>query len=152
MESSRSFFEKIKNNKFILIILITGVVFLFAPTGDKTEKNYDVSYEKNLKEETEAIIGKIEGAGKVSVMISFYDKGKAVPVTDRNETGEVLNEKTVSVSGKVALLKEEYPSVRGVVVVCRGGNNEKVKENIINAVAAITGAPVHSIKVYKMEE
>lgn len=152
MEIIKEVFRKLKNNKIILIILITGVIFLFIPANESEEKSYDVSYEKNLKEEAEAILGKIEGAGKVSLMISFSDKGRAIPVTDKNESGDILNEKTVSVSGKVALLKEEYPSVRGAIVVCEGGGNERVRENIINAVAAITGAPVHSIKVYKMEE
>ncbi|MDO5479716.1 MAG: hypothetical protein Q4G23_11205, partial [Clostridia bacterium] len=92
-----------------------------------------------------------EGVGKVSVMLSFYDKGTAFPITDKTENGESMNEKTVSASGKVALFKEEYPSVRGAVVVCQGGNDERLRDDIINAVAALTGAAMHNIKVYKME-
>ena len=143
--------NKIKNNKLILIILIIGVVFLFLPSGKEEVENYEGVYERELAAETENIIKKIKGAGRVSVMISFYDKGKAVPVTDKSGRSGEVNEKAVSVSGKLALLKEEYPKVRGVVVVCDGGNVEEVRRDIMNAVSALTGAPIHNIKVFKME-
>ena len=57
----------------------------------------------------------------------------------------------MSASGDVVLLKEEYPSVRGVVVVCEGGDDKKVKNDILEAVSALTGAPFHNIKIFKME-
>ncbi len=152
MEILKKISEKIKNKKTVLIILFIGIAFLIIPTGKTEEINpYSGEYEKMLSAETEKILGKIEGAGKVFVMISFSDKGKAFPVTDKSESGTSVNEKTVSVSGKVTLIKEEYPSVRGVVVVAQGGADEGVKNDIINAVSALTGAPVHNIKVFKME-
>ncbi len=152
MEKIKNIMGKIKNNKTILVILFIGMALLMIPAGEKNVKEPENNlYETELTEETEKIIGKIEGAGKVYVMISFNDKGKTYPVTDRNENGGSVNEKTVSVSGKVALRKEEYPSVRGVVVVAEGGGDERVKNDIINAVSALTGAPIHNIKVFKLE-
>lgn len=151
MENIKNLFDKLKNNKLVFFILIIGVIFLFIPSEKKEEEHYDGSYERTLAEKTEDILEKIEGVGKVSVMLSFYDKGTAFPITDKTENGESMNEKTVSASGKVALFKEEYPSVRGAVVVCQGGNDERLRDDIINAVAALTGAAMHNIKVYKME-
>ncbi len=151
MENIKGIFAGITNNKMILIILIIGVIFIFMPTDKAEEKNYDGSYEEKLANEAEELLSEIEGAGKLSLMITFEDKGEAVPVTDKAGKGENLSEKTVAVSGKLALIREEYPTVRGVVVVCRGAENEIVRENIINAVAALTGAEVHNIKVFKME-
>ncbi|MBQ2941237.1 MAG: hypothetical protein IJD97_03265 [Clostridia bacterium] len=151
MDSIKSLFEKLKNNKLILIILIIGVAFLFIPAEKEEKASYDGSYEKELSEKTEEILGKIEGAGRVKVMLSFYDKGTGIPVTDKTENRESVNEKTVSASGKVVLLKEMYPSVRGAVVVCDGGESERVKNDISEAVAALTGAPFHNIKIFKME-
>lgn len=150
MIKAENIIGKLKNNKVILVILIIGVIFLFIPEGSKEEVRCDGNYEKEFTEKTKGILEEIEGAGRVSLVISFYDKGKTVPLTDKSENGETINEKTVSTSGKVALLKEEYPSVRGVVVVCDGGGNEGVREDIINAVSALTGAPLHNIKVFKM--
>ncbi len=154
MEIIKRFLDKLKNNKAILIILIIGAVFLLFPTGgEKEEKVYsDMDYEEKLKEDLAKTLSEIEGAGKVSLMITFSDKGKTFPLTDKSETGENVNEKTVSVSGKVAVLKEAYPSVRGVVVVAEGGGSRSLCENIINAVSALTGAPIHHIKVFKMED
>jgi stage III sporulation protein AG len=154
MEIIKEFFGKFKNNKGVLLILIIGAVLLLVPSQGKKEdtKKQDYIYEEKLKDELERTLSEIEGAGKTSVMITFSDKGKIYPLTDKSETGQNINEKTVSVSGKVAVLKEAYPSVRGVVVIAKGGGNELVKENIINAVSALTGAPFHQIKVFKMEE
>ena len=152
MIKAENIIGKLKNNKVIIVILIIGVIFLFLPDAPEEGADYDYNYEKELTEKTKSILEEIEGAGRVSLVISFYDKGKTVPLTDKSESREAINEKTVSTSGKVALLKEEYPSVRGVVVVCDGGENEGVRENIINAVSALTGAPFHNIKVFKMED
>lgn len=154
MEIIKNLYDKLKNNKAVLIILIIGVALLLFPTGEKNEEkvNNDLGYEEKLSEKLKETLSKIEGAGRVSVMITFSDKGKTFPLTDRSESGENINEKTVSVSGKVAVLKEAYPTVRGVVVVAEGGSNKVVKENIINAVSALTEAPVHQIKVFKMED
>ena len=152
MIKAENIIGKLKNNKVIIVILIIGVIFLFLPDAPEEGADYDYNYEKEFTEKTKSILEEIEGAGRVSLVISFYDKGKTVPLTDKSESRETINEKTVSTSGKVALLKEEYPSVRGVVVVCDGGENEGVRENIINAVSALTGAPFHNIKVFKMED
>ena len=151
MEKIKTLSEKLKNNKIILIILIIGVGCLFVPSEKKEAVPEEGVYEREIRSATEKIIGEISGAGKVSVAMSFYDKGKSIPLTDKSENRESVNEKTVSQSGKVALFKEEYPSVRGGVVVCDGGDDEMVKGNIINAVSALTGAPIHNIKVFKME-
>ncbi len=154
MEIIKDFCDKLKNNKGILIILIIGAALLLLPSGGKKEeavKPY-YNYEESLTEELKNTLSKIKGAGKTSVMITFSDKGKIYPLTDKSETGQNVNERTVSVSGKVAVLKESYPTVRGVVVIAEGGDNETVQENLINAVSALTGAPFHQIKVFKMEE
>ncbi len=151
MENIKKTLEKFKNNKLIWLILIIGIVFLFIPAEKEEKVSYEGSYEKELLEKTESILEEISGAGRVSVMMSFYDKGTKVPLTDKTENKDATSEKTVSASGDVVLLKEEYPSVRGVVVVCEGGDDKKVKNDILEAVSALTGAPFHNIKIFKME-
>ena len=151
MKKIKATLGKLKHNKTILIILITGVALLFMPTGEKEKQPIKDNYEKEFVKELEGILGEIDGVGRVSVMVSFYDKGSKVPITDKSKTEESSNEKTISVSGEVAVLKEEYPAVRGVVVVCSGGGGNKVREDVINAVSAITGAAMHNIEVFEME-
>lgn len=146
------YLEKIKNKKLWIIICIIGIVLMLIPTsgGDEPKKEDD-SYQRTLTERTENLLALVEGAGRVKVMITFSDKGQSYPVTDVTEEGNRVQEKTVSSSGHVAVARETYPSVRGVVVVCEGAENPSVREAIVNAVAALTGAMLHNIRVLKMK-
>lgn len=50
---------------------------------------------------------------------------------------------------KTAIIKQSImPEVIGVIVTCRGAENNLVKENIINAVVAVTDIPSHKIQVF----
>lgn len=142
--------NKLKNNKAILLILIIGIALMVFPTANTDEEttNEELDYEKELTEKTERVLSLIDGAGKVKVMLTLEDKGTTHPVTEQGTGGE----KTVSSSGKMAVSKEDYPNVRGVIAVASGADSEKVKENIISAVRAVTGAPIHNIIVLKMKE
>ena len=82
MENIKKTLEKFKNNKLIWLILIIGIVFLFIPAEKEEKVSYEGSYEKELLEKTESILEEISGAGRVSVMMSFYDKGTKVPLTE----------------------------------------------------------------------
>ncbi len=141
--------DKLRNNKYICIILIIGIILMTLPLGEKKEEvsKEDFTYEAELTNKAEKILGEIEGAGRVRLMITFENKGETYPVTDKN--GE--NEKTVSFSGKMAVSREEYPKVRGVVAVCQGAKDEKIRADLINAIHALTGAKLHNIKVYEMK-
>lgn len=143
-------FDKLRNNKYICIILIIGIMLMTLPFGEKKEEipKNDFAYEEELTDKIEKILGEIEGAGRVKIMITFEDKGETYPVTDKNESSE----KTVSFSGKMAVSKEEYPKVRGVVAVCEGVKDERVRTDLINAIHALTGAGLHNIKVFKMKK
>ena len=47
---------------------------------------------------------------------------------------------------------EEYPAVRGVLIVAEGGDNPVVVQEIQEAVMALFGMDAHKIKVMKMKE
>ncbi len=146
------YLEKIKNKKLWIIICIIGIVLmLIPPANNEKPKATDDSYQKTLTEQTEKLLCLLEGAGRVKVMISFSDKGQSYPVTDVTEEGNRIQEKTVSASGHIAVSRETYPSVRGVVVMCEGAENPSVRESIVHAVAALTGAMLHNICVLKMK-
>ncbi len=149
MEELKKTVAKLKNNKLILVILIIGIVLLTIPLSgtDKEEKEKKTDYEATLTEKTEEVLALISGAGKVKVMLTLDNDGTTYPVTEKSQSGE----KTVSSSGKIAVSKEEYPEVRGVVVVASGADIPGVREDIIEAVRAVTGAPLCNIRVFKMK-
>jgi stage III sporulation protein AG len=104
--------------------------------------------------ETEArlstIVRSIEGAGDCRVLVTLANGVEYVYATeqktntDRQEDGSRLTERDDSESTAVVvdtdegrkglLVTEIQPTVRGVVVVCEGGDREEVRRRIIEAV------------------
>lgn len=173
------FFEKtaevLRKNKYVLLVLLAGVVLLLLPTGSgKEERTESVAEEsagfslKETEERLEAILGKIDGAGEVSVFLAVRSDAERVIASDR-ETGESMrdsgtsteqekNESTSTVilssdgDDTVVTLKYIYPEFTGAVVVCEGADKSSVKLNITEAVKAATGLTAEKITVVKMSK
>ena len=130
--------------------------------------------ERNLRRtdiKLEDILEKIDGAGDVKVMITYQDSGTQVVEKDKNtsensleesdSTGGVrstkeqqLQESTVyeeADAGNTPFVsKELLPKVEGILIVASGGDNQKVKQNISEAVLALFQVEAHRIKIVKM--
>ena len=136
-------------------------------TDNKDMKEYAAYLEKKL----ENILGKMEGAGKVKVMITLSDSGEKLVEKDENnkkssvtetdsdggnrKTTEQQTENTTvyveNGNGSYPYVgKEVMPTIEGVVVVCEGGGNSKVVSDISDTVMALFKVEAHKIKVVKM--
>ncbi len=117
----------------------------------------------NVQEEEkrlEEILSKIEGAGSVSVMITYYSgteksiayetKQNTSSSDGRSDTSE--DKKAVMTDGEPMVVKEVYPKVKGVIVVAQGAESVSVKQAISHAVEAACDVPAHRICIYKKEE
>lgn len=170
----RKGFKGDKRLKIIVIIGIIGVVLLLvseAFDGDvgSTAEGVNVSvnaqeYAKAVEKELSQIISKIEGAGECSVMVtmdcgietiyatqeeSSYEFDDNSESRDNSVSYVILNS---SSGGKQALvIKEIQPKLRGIIIVCEGGDNSKVKMNIINAVSSAFDISSTKISVQKMK-
>ncbi len=146
----------------ILFILLSG---LFTNNKNNTEvqPTNDIAYislkeyENELEQNLADIISSINGAGKTRVLLTMDSTVEQVYATDKNlsqsnneNTGDNAESKndtsanttyiTVELSDgtqQTVLLKEIQPKVRGVVVVCSGGDNDVVKEKIVDAVTKV---------------
>ena len=145
--------------------------------AEKSKEN--ISKENNTMEASkdeielklEDILEKIDGAGDVKVMITYQDSGTQVVEKDKNtsensleesdSTGGVrstkeqqLQESTVyeeADAGNTPFVsKELLPKVEGILIVASGGDNQKVKQNISEAVLALFQVEAHRIKIVKM--
>lgn len=176
-----------------LIIVIIGAIIIIASgslfSGNSNSSGLEKQDEEvtesasriddsedsdELEKELEMILSQIDGAGKVSVMITYVSGREIVPAYDtrrsENDTEERDNE-----GGTRKIRQEEYensiayiheqggskepiiikdfkPVVKGVVVVCDGAENPVVKDNVIKAVQALTDVPIHKIQVFKREK
>lgn len=162
----------------VLIIVIIGILGLlmialseFFPSG-KVEKGKDVantmdntSYSEGFKQRTEKelreIIGKIDGVGEVSLMITLDGTTEYVYAEDVDtETDEENDSKSNkykneviivdSDGGEKALIKKIVePKVKGVVIVCSGGGKTEIKERVTKAVSSALNISTNNICVEK---
>ncbi len=135
------------------------------------ENNTMKASKDEIERKLEDILEKIDGAGDVKVMITYQDSGTQVVEKDKNtsensleesdSTGGVrstkeqqLQESTVyeeADAGNTPFVsKELLPKVEGILIVASGGDNQKVKQNISEAVLALFQVEAHRIKIVKM--
>ena len=148
---------KNKNNRLICLILIIGVVLMAVASVDKNKKA-DVQPTATVTsvEDEEKRLANIDGAGEVSVMITYYSSSEKniayeTKVSSR-EKEESEDKKAVMTDGEPMVVKEVYPKVRGVIVTADGGGNSAVRSAISEAVTASLDVPAHRICIFKKEE
>lgn len=162
-EKINNFFNLKKNKNYIYIIVLIIVVLLILFSGNEpkeavidksmTESSY------NFENELLRIISEMSGVGRVSVFVN-YESGKEeivqTDITEKNTNGDLnRDEKTVIIGSgntqKPFIKKELYPKIAGIIVVCDGGGDVGVKNNIIYSIKAVTGLSATKIGVFKMK-
>lgn len=133
------------------------------------EENKNNSNE--LEEKLEKILSRISGVGNVEVLINYSESEEIVAMYNENrketstkeedETGgtRVITENDIK---RDVIYKEEegertpitqktvMPKIEGTIITAEGADNANVKENIIQAVSAVTGLASHKIQVFQM--
>ncbi len=160
-EKIKAFLSQKKNITVVYIIVIVGVILLCLPSFFQKEEEIKTETSFTGSEisvsEMEKILSEISGVGKCRVLIT-YESGKEYIIAkdvskSRDEQREDIDEKNITLgsgnSEKPFVLKENMPKVLGVVVVCRGGDSDKVKMQVTDAVSVLTGLSKNKIKVFK---
>ena len=172
--------KKLKRSDWLILVLAGILILIIALPTDTKEKKQAEEAKENISMEAskdeierklEDILEKIDGAGDVKVMITYQDSGTQVVEKDKNtsensleesdSTGGVrstkeqqLQESTVyeeADAGNTPFVsKELLPKVEGILIVASGGDNQKVKQNISEAVLALFQVEAHRIKIVKM--
>lgn len=158
---------------FVLFVLaVIAIAFLaiseFAENDkNKTDGEVSVSteeYAERIEEKLTYLISSVEGAGETVVMVTL-DAGEENVYAKEIKTDEEVNGdkesnnyeyeyiviKNGSSSESGLLLKVIEPDIRGVAVVCDGGDNASVRENIINTVSAVLDIKTNKISVCKRQ-
>ena len=143
--------KKYVNNKSLYIIIIIGVVFMLIVGGEQKD-DYKLQTFGEYSDEARlcSILEKVEGAGRVSVMITYYgtashDVALTKKVSEASSEKEMSKseESSVITSGGEPLIKGElYPEVKGALVISSGAGNIMVKKAITDAVCAALDIPV----------
>lgn len=155
--------------KYVLLVAALGVVLLLWPWKEKEEtaqsavQPAEVSSDvAELERKMEEILAKISGVGRVDVMLTLESGGELVLAADntlrysgspQNPDNYDRSSETVTVSGgngtEVVVTQERSAKFRGALIVCEGGDNDKVRLKIVEAVCALTGLGADRVAVVR---
>ena len=155
MPSGEQWRSWLRQYKLVLALAVVGLVLVAWPTrptasptpdsqGQVSEESFSV---EDLEQRLASAISRIQGAGDATVLLSLDQGVERVLAEDRvEEQGEKESSQeqtTVLCDGEdgeeVVLLTQYYPSFRGALVVCPGGDDPQVQLAITQAVSALTG-------------
>lgn len=149
--------------KYFIIAIIIGVGLMVIQLPSSNEKEVLVIEKEtiNIKEELEEVLSQINGAGRVSVMVTAYGSEEYEYLQDENistNTNSYESDvKTVLASKQGGgedpiIIRENYPLYKGALIVCDGGADPLVKLEITTAVSSLLGISSNNISITKMKE
>ncbi len=149
-------FKKLKSGRLleimvvvIIVVIVAIVLYNFLTKRDDGGENVSADYGTELEAQLGAVLSDIEGAGEVSVMISFSDEGETVIATETKvlEDGTVVTA-PVLVDGEVVVLEVKKPEISGVLIVAEGADDLSVRFDLLSAAASVLDINQSLIKVY----
>ena len=156
--------EKIKNPKTLVIIGVIGVLLIFiSGIGGKSEEPLQTTsldmgisseeYRQELEKDVKKIVTKITGSKNVAAIVtlesgmqykyaditedSSADKTDNSTTSTSSETKQgYITVKTADGGEQALLVTTKMPEIRGVAIVCLGGDDPIIAQKIENAVTA----------------
>ena len=161
-EKTELFLNKIRDNKYLALAAIIGVILMLIPnsTSKKTEEKKSADFPdfsvSEQEKKLESILKSIDGAGDVKVMLTLESGTEQVfaydsTVKENDEKNELVTVNNGSGVTKPVTVKYIYPKFLGAAVVCSGADSSKVRLSIIETVTAVTGLSADKISVIKMK-
>ena len=155
--------EWIKKHRWTILVLVVGFALMILP--DKAEEVpspqiQPQAEERTLEQELEEVLSKLEGAGKVKVLLSRSAGEEVHYQTDedirQSESGRDQQSRTVLITGTdrtdSGLVRRVDPPVYlGAVVICQGADSASIRLSIVDAVGTATGLSTDRISVLKMK-
>ena len=156
----------------VIILALCAIAALVASTfavekkdedlPEKTSEGYGAhtEYATGIENRLCKLLSEIEGAGAVKVMITLESGEEQVFARDSDSSldneadgDKSFKEKSeyVIVDGQAVRVKTVEPEIRGVAVVCEGGNDFTVKQSIVQAVTAVLGISAARVSVAQMK-
>lgn len=154
--------------KYAALVALIGAGLLLWPglTGEREEppKQEGRSGQEDLQQAMEEILGAMDGVGQVKVMLTVDSDGERqlAQDTELEYSGPTSSpedysrrSETVVVKGgsgsETVVVRQTYPTYRGALVVCQGGDRAEVRLAVTEAVAALTGLTTDRVTVAKWQ-
>ena len=148
--------------KYPILVALVGLGLMLLPSeqGPTEPVEPPQAVERSLEERLEALLGRIEGAGQVSVLLTEKEGSQTLyqtdSQTDADESGSRRTDDTVLVEDEnrteSGLVRQTLgPVYRGAVILCQGADDPTVKLAVVEAVRCVTGLGADQISVQKMK-
>ena len=150
--------------KFVVIVLSVGLALMLLPGFEKDNTNTTTlepqKSEVPLEASLSKILSKVQGAGRVEVMLNIEQGAKTIYQVDddisQGESSYSDRNQTVTLTdgqrNQYGLVQQVNPPIYlGAVVLCQGAGDPVVKLSVVEAVSKITGLNANQICVLKME-
>lgn len=164
-EKFKNIVSKLKDDKRLVIIVVLGLTGILLLTfseivpdkenkKESSEKKETVSYEEKMEKRLTEIVSSINGAGKTKVMITLESGDENVYAVENKSSEKQSESKFVVVDNNGEdsglLLKVVEPEIKGVAVVCEGGDSPQVRQEIIATVTAVLRISTNRVNIAKI--
>ena len=163
IEIKEKLLKTLKSPKLLLIGGLVGILLIFLSTIGNGEKKETLppeqtvfsieNYQAELEEDIKGLVKEISGSKRVSVVVTLENTASYSYADTREEattdkSGETLSEtdtelkkgyitvKNADGDEEALLITATMPEIRGVAIVCEGGDSEIISEKIMNTVTA----------------
>ena len=150
-----------------LLIFAAGLLLMMLPTGKRSTQAVQTAAQAAQtqeltpsQEEMEAILSRIDGVGRVDLLLTLRTSGASVYQTDTRTvtSGSGTTEECQTVFGQTSGSGKEpvvqttlAPQYQGALVVCDGADRASVRLAVVQAVTSLTGLGSNQIAVVKMK-
>jgi len=142
--------ERINVKKLLVpLLLAAAALLLLSSRGDGEERARlcTALLSDELEEKVESLCLSVSGVKRAEVLLTLDTSEEYVMAKDVERNGEYQKSVTVSPDGGGIELCVISPRVRGVAVVCTGGDRAAVKAKIVSLVSSALGIDSSKISV-----
>lgn len=149
--------------RWAVMVVLAGILLLCIPgkeTDPPEQTEQTVAVEHTLQQELEEILSRVEGAGKVRLLLTVATGEQIHYQTDEDTAQGTdsadLRRETVLITGasreQTGLVRRvDPPAYQGAVVVSQGADRATVRLALVEAVKTATGLTADKISVLKMK-
>lgn len=154
----------LKKNRYVVLILIAGIVLMCLPTGRKEKadevESLPIENEVSVEDRLSQILSQVDGAGEVQVFLTIASGEQTIYQTNdtlsHNNESDNTQVNTVTVTdskrNEQGLVRQiNPPQYQGAIIVCRGADSPTVRLAVVDAVSKVTGLSSDKISVMKMK-
>ncbi len=152
---AEAFFSFIKDKKSMwlaLVALILGVMLmLFGGSTKDSAVSHSTVDTTELEARVKKLCERVNGVGSAEVMITLDTNGEQVYAKNSRVIGEGDSAESiyeyVTASGGLVPTEEKLSRVRGIAVVCSGGNCSTVRLTLTEMLCALFDIPASSVSI-----